>query len=424
VKQLGQRRADRAGLDQLVVLLAYAAAGHRPAGPGRAQQGVARGVLALDELHHVDAVPLHPQQARAHGVGQRVGEPLAQDAVAGEHGVRRGRRVLAQLGGDVVVAAGCGQHERRAPLDGAGQRVVGRGVAGVEGQHDVRGRVERDVRDPAHHELGVHPEPRRERGVAVRRLLLHVDADDGDGQVAHVGEVPLGREREVPVAAAEVGHPQRLVRRRPAQVALLDGVGDRGVEDAQELLDLAILRLPAGLHPALVVGETERDEHRVVLGQQPPLVPVVVPPGLDLPLAVRGVQQRVALLGDPHLVRLGDGVDVPVAERLVEEGVHGVTGVVAGIVVGGVRLPVVVRRDLQPAAGLQVDVPELHPAPAWRLGPSPAAGGDSADQRVRVEDLLAQLGEHAEQGLGRHQGFTSRERRSRRSGAAPRARPG
>ena len=109
------------------------------------------------------------------------------------------------------------------------------------------------------------------------RLLAHVDAGHHDRQPAHVGEVPLGRERQVAVAAAEVGHPQRLVLGRPAQVALLDRLGDRRVQDAQELLDLAVLPLPARLHPALVVGQAEGHEHRVVLGQQPALVAVVVP---------------------------------------------------------------------------------------------------------------------------------------------------
>ena len=78
------------------------------------------------------------------------------------------------------------------------------------------------------------------------------------------------------------------------------------------------------------------------------------------------VQQGLALLRHPHLVRLRRGVHVPVAERLVEQRVHGGPGILTGLVVRGVRLPVVVRRHLEAAAGLQVDVPQLHPSPPRR----------------------------------------------------------
>ena len=82
-----------------------------------------------------------------------------------------------------------------------------------------------------------------------------------------MGEESFGDEGEVGVAAAEVDDLQGFLGGRPAQVALGESVGDRGVEDPQELLDLAVLALPARLHPALVVAEPERTEDRVVLGQ-------------------------------------------------------------------------------------------------------------------------------------------------------------
>ena len=108
--------------------------GSRPHG---AQQRVAGRVGALDELHDVDPVALAAQQRGPQGVGEGVGEPLAQDAVAGQHGVGPGRLGGAQLRGDVVVAAGRGEHQRRVPLQCAGQCVVGRGVAGVQRQDHV-----------------------------------------------------------------------------------------------------------------------------------------------------------------------------------------------------------------------------------------------------------------------------------------------
>ena len=55
---------------------------------------------------------------------------------------------------------------------------------------------------------------------------------------------------------------------------------DRGVEQANELLDLAELVLPAGLDPALPVGHADRDEERahvrVLDVEQAGLDPVVL----------------------------------------------------------------------------------------------------------------------------------------------------
>ena len=88
-------------------------------------------------------------------------------------------------------------------------------------------------------------------------------------------------EGQVGVAAAQVDDPQRLGLRRRAQLALGQRLADRGVEEPEELLHLAILRLPGRLDPALRVGDAERDQHRVVLGQQALLVAVVAPLGDD-----------------------------------------------------------------------------------------------------------------------------------------------
>ena len=219
-------------------------------------------------------------------VGEGVGQPLAEDPVPGEQGVRRGGRRLAQLGGDVVVAAGRGQHQPGVPLDGPGEGLVGGGVAGVQGEHHLRGRVEHGAEDAADDELRVDAEPGRDRGVVLAGLLADVHAGEPDGQAADRGEVPLRGEGEVGVAAAEVHDAQRVLGGGPAQVALVQGVGDGGVEQAQELLDLAVLRVPARLHLPGGVGEPQRDEDGVVLGQQPALVAVVV--ALDLELGRRG----------------------------------------------------------------------------------------------------------------------------------------
>ena len=360
-------------------------------------------MLALDELHDVDAVALEPQQRGPDRVGHRVGEALAQDAVPGQGGVRRGRLLLAQLGGDVVVAAGRGEHQPGLPLDGPGQGLVGRGVAGVQGEDDVGRLGQRGAVDRADHELRAAPEPvaqlARDPFVVLARLLAHVDADQPDRQAAHVAEELQRREAEVAVAAAEVDDPQRVVGGRRAHVARGQRVGERGVEDAQELLDLAVLGLPAGLDLPCVVGDAERDERGVVLGQQPALVAVVVAVGLDLGRAVGGVQQGLALAGHPQLVLLGRGLDVPVAEGLVEQRVDRLARRLADGVVGGEGLRLVVRRDLEVAARLEVDVAQLGPAPARGGGLLPP-GRDGAHQRVGVEQVRPEAGQRAEEGLG------------------------
>ena len=53
------------------------------AGADRAEHGVARGVLALDELHDVDAVALQPQQRGPQRVGEGVGEAARGGCRAG-----------------------------------------------------------------------------------------------------------------------------------------------------------------------------------------------------------------------------------------------------------------------------------------------------------------------------------------------------
>src|SRR4051794_17325052 len=181
IEQLGQTGADPPGRDQVVVLAPQRAPGDRSAGAGRAQEGVAGGVLALDELHDVDAIALQPHEGGPQCVGERVGEPLAEDAVPGEHGVGRRSRRLAQLGCDVVVAARRGQHQRRAPLDRPGQRLVGRGVAGVQGEHHLGRRVERRAADGADHELGVQAERSGDLLVVLPGLLLDVHPDQPHG---------------------------------------------------------------------------------------------------------------------------------------------------------------------------------------------------------------------------------------------------
>ena len=82
-------------------------------------------------------------------------------------------------------------------------------------------------------------------------------------QVDDLAEELVGGEGEVGVAQPRSDDPQRLCWRWSPQ-ALLDGVGDGGVEEAQELLDLAVLRPPAGV--GRCPSEIPSAIRRVVLG--------------------------------------------------------------------------------------------------------------------------------------------------------------
>ena len=251
--------------------------------------------------------------------------------------------------------------------------------------------------------LDVDAELLRDLGVVLARLLLDVDAGEPHREPEHVAEEPVRREGQVGVAAAEVDDPERVVGGRSAQVPLVEGRRERGVEQPEELLHLAELGLPARLDPALAVGQTERPEQRVVGGEQPLLVPVVATLGLDRLLAVLAVHDRLVRLRDPELVALGRRLDVPAGERLVQQRVHRVPGLAlltqgSDRVVVGVRLRGVVRRDLEVTPRLEVDVTELGPAPGRRRALLPA-GGHRPHQDLRVEQVAAHPGEGAEQGL-------------------------
>ena len=383
---------------------ARGAARDRRAGAGRAEQGVARGVLALDELHDVDAVALQPHQRGPQRVGQGVGQPLAQDAVPGEHGVRRGRRRPAELRGHVVVAAGRGEHQRRLPLDRAGQRLVGRGVAGVQGEHHLgrsgRARPRRSCRPRTSRPGRARRRPPRCARATARLTSTPVR---WTGQPADVGEEALGGEGQVGVAAAQVDDPQRLLGCRRPQLALVDRLGDRGVEQPEELLDLAVLVLPARLHPAVGVAEPERAEQRVVLRQQPVLVAVVAAVDLGL-LGAGGCARRAS----PLRVTRSWWVSVVVSTCQLPNGSSSRSSTasrrcVADRVVGRVRLRLVVRRDLEVPAGLEVDVPQLDPAPR-RLGAALPPRRDGADQRLVVEEVGAHPGQRAQERFAHRRG--------------------
>jgi hypothetical protein len=230
------------------------------------------------------------------------------------------------------------------------------------------------------------------------RLCLGVDAGEVNGDAA-LAQERLRGEGQVGVAAAEVDHAQRVVGGGGTELAALDRRGDGLVEQPQELLHLAVLRLSTRLHTSGLVRDAECPERRVVLGEQPWLGAVVAAVGgVGVVRAGRRVDDGLELLGHPELVGLGRGVDVPVAERLVQQGVDGVPRGDTRRVVGGERLRLVVRHHLELAAGLEVDVPELCPAPARPL-PLLPAGRDRTHQDLLVQEQTPHPGQRPQQRL-------------------------
>ena len=131
-----------------------------------AEQDVLRRVLELDELEHLHVVADGAEQLGAGGVRHLGGEALAQRAVPEQ---RPERRAL-ELGQELVLAAGHGEDHRRTGAHGAIERVVGRGVAGVQADDEIDAGervVPGDVADLEAQAVGAEP-PRQRLAVGRR----------------------------------------------------------------------------------------------------------------------------------------------------------------------------------------------------------------------------------------------------------------
>ena len=216
---------------------------------------------------------------------------------------------------------------------------------------------------------------------APRLLLARPRRPCGPGGAPQPGSV--GGEGQVRVAAAQVDHPQRSLRRGAQAPARSRRRPPR--QGAQELLDLAVLRLARRLDPPLRVGDAERDEQRV------------------RPRASRRCFARSCARSAAPCARSPDCVCSSAWPFLVTRSWWVVVWSRraswrtarraarprpprGSSWLRGVGLRVVVRRDLQAPAGLQVDVPQLDAAPPRRLLAAAPTGGQGPDEVLVVED--------------------------------------
>ena len=225
-------------------------------------------MLTADELDDVGAVPLGRADVGAQRVGEEIAEPLTDDAVT-HQALETGRRCRGvDLGLQVVLAARCDEHDVGLPADRGGEGVVGRGVAGVQGDDEVGGvaRLGCPAVDRPVHELDAGPTEVGHRPIqSGDEIALEVDTDRAHLETT-ADEVLVGGQGQHPGAAAEVDH---LETTAP--------VGrHRSVEDLEELLDLTELGPGRRFHPAVGGGDADGDEERGVLGQQVMPWPVVI----------------------------------------------------------------------------------------------------------------------------------------------------
>lgn len=294
----------------------------------------------------------------------------------------RSRNRSPELALNVVMATWRSKHHRRLPLHGTRKRVVGRGVACVECQHQVwcwiDGRSTDRALDESHR---ARPAERlRDLGVALSGRGLDVYTDKRRVDTLPF-EPPVRREAEVRVTAAEVGDSYGLPAGR-----LTRGVDDR-VESSDELFDLAVLVAAGRLDVAGSVGDPHRLQHGVCRIEEPLLRAVMG--SIDKAGGSVPVYLGFTTLGDPDLGSAADRLHMPIAVRLGQEFLHGAGGS-RSRQVASEGLPLVVRHDLKPAAITDVDPAKLS---APEIGPCtlPAPRGDGSDEPVRVQNVRSKL---------------------------------
>ena len=137
----------------------------------------------VDEFEYLHAVAVRFKKFRAKRVGEEGCHPFADNAVfkcrSEDVAARRMRFIVGELGVQLVLATGYGKNDAGAPPDCLRERVVRRGIAGMQRDYHI-GMVEPFiVRDVADREAYVIvPVFERETGAMPDHVGLEVQSDN------------------------------------------------------------------------------------------------------------------------------------------------------------------------------------------------------------------------------------------------------
>ena len=167
-------------------------------------------VFGVDEFYEFDAIAQYAQELCAAGVGEDVGGAPFEDAVC--HYGCEDRCV--ELWAQFVLAAGRCEDDGAVPLYGAGNGVVGCGVAGVQAKDDVGRCLGCEVGDAGFAKGDVCPaEVIGEGATFGDEGWVVINADESRGDVLDVVQVVIRCECEIRVAAAAVYEGEGAFRR-------------------------------------------------------------------------------------------------------------------------------------------------------------------------------------------------------------------
>lgn len=167
-------------------------------------------VFGVDEFYEFGAIAQYAQDLCAAGVGEDVGGAPFEDAV--RHYGCEDRCV--ELWAQFVLAAGRCEDGGAVPLYGAGNGVVGCGVAGVQAKDDVGRCLGCEVGDAGFAKGDVCPaEVIGEGATFGDEGWVVINADESRGDVLDVVQVVIRCECEIRVAAAAVYEGEGAFRR-------------------------------------------------------------------------------------------------------------------------------------------------------------------------------------------------------------------
>ena len=207
-------------------------------------------MLKVDEFDHIHAVPRVLQHRGTDGVRQQRGEALLQQSV-GKQQIKIA--ALLNLRVHFMLAAGHGENILYAPFHRIVQRIVRRGVAGVErDDHVDMLAVERVARDVGDNKAQILIAVSRRNVVAAPdHVFLQVVADDLRLHAALDGEVIVEQKRQIRLAAAEVKDRDLLTLRRLKRI----------VHQLDKAVDLLVLVVLAA-HDPEIRGEYAKVDQR------------------------------------------------------------------------------------------------------------------------------------------------------------------